>query len=120
NGGFGTISGGTAALDTDNDSIPNYWERAMGWNTNSADSMTIGADGYAHLEDYINWLADPHVTGNANTNIDLNLSQYASGFTSSPAYSVSAPVNGTVTIVNGNTARFTPTAGFSGLASFKF
>ena len=61
NGGFGTITGGTAPLDTDHDGIPDYWERAMGWNTNSADSMTIGSDGYAHVEDYINWLADAHV-----------------------------------------------------------
>ena len=50
----------------------------------------------------------------------MSLSQYASGFTASPAFSVSAPVNGTVAIVSGNTARFTPTAGFFGLASYKF
>src|SRR6185436_12815698 len=65
NGGFGTINGGTVPLDTDNDGIPNYFERTFGWNTNSADSMVIGGSGYAHLEEYINWLADPHVAGNA-------------------------------------------------------
>ncbi len=120
NNGYGTIAGGTKPLDTDNDGIPDYFERALGWNTNSADSMTIQANGYARLESYINWLADPHVTGNANTSIDLGLSQYTSGFVSSPTFSVSSPVNGTVAVVNGNTARFTPTAGFSGLGSYKF
>jgi hypothetical protein len=120
NNGYGTISGGTVPLDTDNDGIPNYWERAMGWNTNSADSMTIQANGYARLESYINWLADPHVIGNANSIIDLSLSQFTSGFVSSPTFSVSSPANGTVTIVSGNTARFTPTAGFYGLASYNF
>lgn len=35
-------------------------------------------------------------------------------------YAVSNPTNGTVTLVNGRTARFIPAAGFAGLASFKF
>jgi len=121
NNGYGTISGGTASLDTDADGMPDYWERAMGWNINSADSMTIGTNGYTRLEDYLNWLADPHVAGGANTNIDLNLSQYAGGFVSSPTYAVATPVNGTVALLSdGHTARFTPTAGFYGRASYKF
>jgi hypothetical protein len=121
NNGYGTIAGGTAPLDTDADGMPNYWERTLGWNTNSADSMVIGSSGYTRLEDYLNWLADPHVAGNANSTIDLNLSQYAGGFVNSPTYSVASAVNGTVALLSdAHTARFTPTAGFYGLGSYNF
>jgi fibronectin type 3 domain-containing protein len=120
NSGFGTINGGTASLDTDNDGMPDYWERALGWNTNSADSMVI-VNGYTRLEGYINWLADPHVTGNENSTIDLNLSQYAGGFVNSPTFSVSNPSNGSVSLLSdGHTAHFTPTAGFYGLGKYNF
>jgi hypothetical protein len=121
NGGFGTITGGTRPTDTDNDGMPDFWERTFGWNINSADSMVIDASGYTRLEEYLNWLADPHVAGNGNSTIDLDLNQYASGFVNSPAFSVSNPVNGTVALLaDGHTARFTPNAGFYGLGSYKF
>jgi hypothetical protein len=119
NNGYGGITSGAASLDTDADGIPDYWERAMGLSTNSADSMTISTNGYTYLENYLNWLADPHVAGYANSNIDLDLSQYAAGF-SSASYSVSFATNGTVVLTNSTTARFTPTAGFYGLGSYKF
>ena len=121
NGGFGTITDTSKPTDSDNDGIPDYWETAVGWNPNSADSMTLGSDGYAHLEDYVNWLADPHVVGLSSSNIDLDLSQFTTGFTSSPVFSVSGAVNGSVSILSdGHTARFVSAAGFSGLASYGF
>jgi fibronectin type 3 domain-containing protein len=120
NNGYGTISGGTASTDTDGDGMPDYWERALGWNVNSADSMVI-VNGYTRLEGYLNWLADPHVAGNANATIDLNLSQYTSGFVSSPVFSVASAANGSVSLLaDGHTARFTPTAGFFGLGKYNF
>jgi fibronectin type 3 domain-containing protein len=120
NGGFGTINGGTVPTDTDNDGMPDFWERALGWNPNSADSMVI-VNGYARLEGYVNWLADPHVSGNANATIDLNLTQYTSGFVNSPVFSVASAVNGSVALLaDGHTARFTPTPGFFGLGRYNF
>jgi len=122
NNGYGVINGGTAPLDTDQDGMPDYWENALGLNPNDAsDGNTIGADGYTHLEEYLNWLAGAHVAGFANTNIDLNLSQYAGGFVTSPAFTVASAAHGSVSVLaDGHTARFVPTAGYYGLASYDF
>ncbi len=122
NNGYGTINGGIAPIDTDNDGMPDYWEKAVGLNFNSAgDAMTIGADGYANVERFINWLADPHALTITNTPVDIDLWQYTSGFTNvSPAYAVTVLSNGVVTLNSGHVAHFTPTANFSGLGSFQF
>ena len=54
--------------------------------------MTIGADGYANIEHYLNWLADPHALTVTNTAVDVDLWLYTSGFTNaSPVYSVTTP-----------------------------
>jgi len=121
NSGFGNIACGSKPSDTDNDGIPDYWETAVGWNPNSADSMTISPDGYDHLEDYVNWLADPHAVGLSGGNIDLDLSQFSTGFTNNPVFSVSGAVNGSVSVLtDGHTARFVSNGGFSGLADYHF
>ncbi len=122
NNGYGTINGGVAAIDTDNDGMPDYWEKAVGLNFNSAsDAMTIGADGYANVERYINWLADPHAFTITNTPVDIDLWQYTSGFTNvSPTYTTTILSNGVVTLNSGHVAHFVPVANFSGLGAFQF
>ncbi|HWA75332.1 MAG TPA: Ig-like domain-containing protein [Polyangiaceae bacterium] len=121
NNGYGTIAGGTRPTDTDNDGMPDTWERAMGWDPAVNDAMTKAADGYARVEQYLNWLAAPHATSTAGAAADLDLSAYAAGFAPvSPTYTVSGAQNGSVTLSDGHTARFQPTAGFHGLASFSF
>ena len=84
--------------------------------------MTKAADGYALIEHYVNWLAGPHATSAAGASVDVDLSAYATGFSAvSPTYTVSGAQNGTVTLqADGHTARFQPTAGFHGVASFSF
>ena len=55
---------GTKRQDTDNDGIPDAWESSNGLNPNSAsDAMTITANGYTNIENYIN-------------SIDASYSQY--------------------------------------------
>jgi hypothetical protein len=123
NNGYGTIASGTRPTDTDNDGMPDTWESANGGNPSSAaDAMTKAADGYTLLEHYVNWLAAPHGTSTAGTAVDIDLAAYAAGFASvTPTYSVAGAQNGTVTLQPDNhTARFLPTAGFHGLASFSF
>ena len=60
----------------------------MGLNANSAsDAMTIGADGYANIERYLNWLADPHAITDTNAPANIDLWQYTGGFTNAnPVY----------------------------------
>ena len=122
NNGYGSINGGVAPLDSDGDGMPDYCERAVGLNPLSNDGMTIAADGYANIEHYLNWLADPHALTVTNTAVDVDLWQYTGGFTNaSPVYSADNASNGSVALNgDGHTVHFVPTTDFAGLGSFRF
>ena len=122
NNGYGVLNGGTVPLDSDQDGMPDYWEQALGSNPNVADSLTPGTGGYTKLENYLNWLAAPHAVASKNSFVDVDLRQYATGFTNvSPVYASFAPTNGSVSLLpDGHTAEFTATGNFSGLGSFNF
>jgi hypothetical protein len=122
NNGYGSIAGGTRPTDTDNDGMPDTWERANGSNPSVDDAMTIAADGYALIEHYVNWLAAPHASTSADVSVDVDLSAYAGGFAKvSPTYAATGAKNGTVALQSDkHTASFQPAAGFHGLASFTF
>lgn len=117
-----------ADWDTDHDGLPNWWEAIKGLNPNSpagnfADSNSDpDGDEYTNLEDYLNWLALPHFDCTNGTPLDIDLTQFTRGFTNnSPVYFVSAPANGSVTLVGNNrTARFTSTVSTNALGSFRF
>lgn len=52
--------------DTDHDGLPNWWEKAFGLNENSkagdfSDANSdVDKDGFTQLDDYLNWMAQPH------------------------------------------------------------
>jgi hypothetical protein len=102
--------------------MPDKWENANGSDPNANDAMTKAADGYALIEKYVNWLAEPHALTAAGAAVDVELADYASGFsTVTPTYSTSGAQNGSVALQSdGHTARFTPSAGCHGLSSFTF
>ncbi|KAG6877160.1 hypothetical protein C0993_009838 [Termitomyces sp. T159_Od127] len=54
--GPGPIIGGTVPLDSDQDGIPDDYERAHGTNPLVNDSASIASNGYANIENYINSL----------------------------------------------------------------
>jgi hypothetical protein len=139
NSGYGTLSSTPAPADTDRDGMPDYWEKAVGLNSTVDDHNGLvpcifayvpGNIGYTWLEDYLQWLAIPHgvvaqrtATGGAagDTFIDVDMSRFTSGLKSSAVFTVSAAVNGTVSILaDGHTARFVPNVSFVGRAGFKF
>lgn len=122
NNGYGTIASGTKPTDTDNDGMPDFWEKTLGLNVNSNDAMTKTFDGYTNIEKYINWLAEVHTQTLQNTLVKLDLSYYTNGFKNvSPTYTVSNAKNGTVSLASdGKTANFMPSANFFGLASYDF
>ena len=97
--------------DTDRDGLPDFWERMIGTSPNSpagnfSDSNADpDGDGYTNLEDYLNWLAEPHYFVSYNGSQAINLSDMFRGFGSSASFSVDDVVNGTVSI-SGNTATF--------------
>ena len=120
NSGYGTIDGGTQLTETDGDGIPDIWKNAVGLSLTSNQAMTIAANGYANIENYLNWLAGPHAFVQTNATA-IDLWPYTLGFTNaSPAYAFFNLTNCTVTLTNGHFANFVPTPGFTGLASFNF
>jgi hypothetical protein len=84
--------------------------------------MTRAADGYALVEHYINWLAEPHASTAAGASVDIDLAAYATGFGAvAPTFAVAGAQNGTVALAaDKHTAQFKPTDAFHGLGSFTF
>jgi len=72
-GGWPELKSIAAPLDTDRDGIPDYWEYALGWETNAVNSSHINPDGFTDLEWYLNWLAAPHIVCGRNSKAALNL-----------------------------------------------
>jgi autotransporter-associated beta strand protein len=120
-GGWPTVNSLPAPTDTDQDGMPDFWEVALGLSTNNAaDRNNLTSDGYTRLEQYLNWLAGPHARVQTNSIVYVDLRPYAAGL-QDPAYAVFNATNGTVALLgDDHIAQFTPTPGFSGLASFLF
>ena len=115
-----------ANWDSDHDGLPDWWEEMIGTNANSAASdfsdsnSDPDGDGYTALEDYLNWMADPHAAASSIAPANLDLSRYAAGFTNA-TFTVASPTHGTVSLLaNGRTAQFTPAANYLGRAGFNF
>lgn len=113
--------------DTDHDGLPNWWEAIKGLNPNSTASDFSDSNGdpdgdeYTNLEDYLHWLAALHFDCTNGTPLDIDLTQFTRGFTNnSPVYTVTAPNNGSITLLAGKTARFTSTVSTNALGSFTF
>jgi len=57
-GGVGTIKGGTMAVDTDGDGIPDEAEKDLGFDVGKGDAMVLNSEGYAYVEVWANSLVD--------------------------------------------------------------
>jgi pectate lyase len=108
--------------DADADGMPDYWETALGLNPNNpADRNDLAASGYTELEEYLNWLAEPHAAGGRNGPLEVDLSVLNGGSGGHLTFTAFGATNGTVSLLgDGHTARFVPPANFSGRASFAF
>lgn len=75
-----------ADFDTDHDGLPNWWEEARNTHVNSAQNdfsdanADANANGYTDLEDYLNWLAEPHFFLQENCQTNFDLSRYFKGY----------------------------------------
>lgn len=122
NNGYGTIAGGTRPTDSDNDGMPDFWEKALGSDPAKDDAMAIGADGYAKIERYLNWLGAIHARVPKDGSVDIDLLASNQGFKSvSPAFTVADATKGTATMQSDRrTVRFVPASDAAGLGSFAF
>ena len=115
----------TADFDTDHDGLPDWWEKLIGTNPNSlvgdySDSNAdIDKNGYTNLEEHLQWMMLPHYETKLFSNLDIDLGQFSSGYTSNPVFTISNMTNCTVSMLTGTkTTRFTSTQ--KGLAKFSF
>ena len=113
--------------DTDGDGMPDWWETIKGLNPNSQagnfaeSNADSDGNGYTNLEEYLNWMALPHVDCNGSATVDVDLPVLSRGYSkTTPVYTLSAPVNGTVTLIAGNKARFTASTSTNALGKFTF
>jgi hypothetical protein len=112
-----------ADWDSDNDGLPNWWETIKGSNVNSAtgdfsdSNADANLDGYTNLDDYLQWMSQPHYESPIGNKVSVTIQKLSRGFTSGVSYAVSNLVNGTAVLAS-DVVDFTPTA--SGLCSFDF
>ncbi len=109
--------------DSDNDGLPDWWEDIHGLNPHSPEddfsdaNMDEDNDGATNLNDYLNWMADPHACSPGGKPIEIDLGKLTRGYTNQPVFTVEDRENGQVEI-NDDKAVFTPNQ--KGLSSFKF
>lgn len=102
--------------DTDQDGMPDWWEKANGLNPDVADNnKDEDRDGYTALEDYLNWLAEPHYIISNTQPYTINLKSLFAGFDNEPSYTVNSVYSdinievtdgGVMSIVPGTNERF--------------
>ena len=105
-GGFEAYPEETRAadFDTDQDGMPDWWERITGNNAQVADNNgDPDHDGYTNLEDYLNFLADIHVIIAPGSSTTVNLTDYFAGFTASPTYALEGAAQGVSTTISDKT-----------------
>jgi len=132
--GPGDLSGGKPLPDADRDGMPDVWELATGSNTEMANHndpvaakafLPTTPAGYTRLEEYLHFRATPHAYASSGASgqavaLEIDLRRYTRGFGNQARYEVSEATGGMVTLPSQHFARFTPAAGYSGRAQFKF
>lgn len=110
-----------ADWDTDHDGLPNWWEKAFGLNENSkagdfsdANSDT-DKDGFTQLDNYLDWLAQPHYFLNSGEKTNLIAADFFKGYEKKPVYTFSEVKNGKA-VLKGKEVQFT--ASEKGFGSF--
>jgi hypothetical protein len=116
----------SAAFDTDNDGLPNWWEDLKGLNSNSAANDFSDAnsdadhDGFTELDNYLEWMGGPHYFITPTDSKSIDLRELARGYTNNPTFTTANVVNGRVVVdpANRGVVIFIPET--LGLASFTF
>lgn len=77
-------------FDTDLDGMPDWWENLHAeLNPSVADNnLDSDGDGYTALEDYLNWMAEPHFSVSLSTALTIDLHKYFAGYPTTASYSL--------------------------------
>ncbi len=86
-----------ANWDTDGDGMPDWWEKATGHTDGNLDE---DGDGYTNLEEYLNWMAEPHFM---NTKDEVDLTKLFAGYNNKPTFTImNVRGQASAKLVNGN------------------
>lgn len=89
--------------DTDADGMPDWWEKLHGLNPLMADNNSdADGDGYMALEDYLNWMAEPHYFIKPGASLDIPLAPLFAGYSQKALFSASTTAEGYQITVNNN------------------
>lgn len=108
--------------DTDHDGLPNWWEEVFGLNPNSNENDFSDAnsddnkDGFTQLEDYLNWMSQPHYFVTLGDSLIINIADYFKGYEKKAVYNLSKITNAKVSLKN-NKIKFRALK--KGMASFE-
>jgi len=80
-----------ANWDTDQDGMPDWYEKLTGSNPDVADNNDIAnKDGYTRLEEYLNFMAESRIGTKAGGKITINLADHFAGYGKNATYSIKA------------------------------
>lgn len=103
-GGYEEIGSETreADYDSDADGMPNWWEKLHGLDPQVADNNSdANGDGYTALEEYLNWMAEPHYFIQPGASLSIPLSPLFAGYSQAALYSASADKDNYQVLLNG-------------------
>ena len=83
---FETTEARPANWDTDQDGMPDWWEKLTGSNPQVADNNVLTHGEYTQLERYLNWLAEPHFMAQPGQRISIDMKQYFAGYDHNPSF----------------------------------
>ena len=101
------------AWDTDQDGMPDWWERAKGLDVTVADNNSdYDGNGYTALEEYLNWIALPHYEMRGGETIEKDLAPLFAGYPADAVYTTSFYMPGYDVSINSSALSVTaPAAG---------
>ena len=99
-----------ASYDTDQDGMPDWWEKTIGSDPNTANQNDDpDGDGWTLLEDYLEFMAHPYIVIEPKSSATIDLKPYFIGFygqngnTVTPTYSVDYQENHFTPSIEGST-----------------
>lgn len=107
--------------DSDQDGLPDWWEKINNLNIQSPannftdTNMDEDGDGFTQLDDYLDWMAQPHFTIEEQETLRLEIKPFFEGFTDNPQYTSEEVAHGKIEIKAGY-LEYTPAK--KGLTSF--
>lgn len=106
--------------DTDGDGMPDWWEEANRLNPTMADNNDDDdGDGYTNLENFLNWMAEPHFIINGHGKQPIDLKAYFAGYTNKPRYEIKPNSRITIDYTDASAPVFSAAKGFSGFTTVR-